>query len=158
LHKYTSVEEIIDEFCVIRRKTYQTRKDALIVDMRSVLVKLSNRARYILDVLSGVIDMRKKTNKQVDELLESMKYDRLDGDYKYLVKMPMDSVTEENVAHILKEKENTETELQILIATTIDQMWLKELDILEKEYGAYKIKREKLQIASTITPAKKGKK
>jgi len=61
----------------------------------------------------------------------------------------MDSVTEENVAHILKEKADTQTELEQLIATTPSQMWLKELDILEKEYANYKKKREKIQSGST---------
>jgi DNA topoisomerase-2 len=155
LHKYGSVEEIIDEFYQVRMKTYQTRKDALVVDMRKLLVKLSNKARYILAVLSDEIDLRKKNNQQVNDLLENMKYDRLEGDYKYLIKMPMDSVTEENVAHILKEKADTQTELEQLIATTPSQMWLKELEILEKEYANYKKKREKIQ-KSGITATSNG--
>ena len=132
LHKYKSVEEIIDDFFVIRRKTFQKRKDAQIADLRALLVRLSNRARYILDVLSGKVDLRKKTNQQVTELLEGFQYDKIEGDYKYLVKMPMDSVTEEHVAKIVKEKEDTDRELDVLIATTIEAMWLSELDTLEK--------------------------
>ena len=67
------------------------------------------------------------------------------GDYKYLTKMPMDSVTNENVKTILKEKEDTEKELAILLATTIETIWLKELEILETEYLKYKQYREKIQ-------------
>ena len=157
LHKYNSIEEIIEEFYMTRLQLYQVRKDALIKDMQKLLVKLSNRARYILDVLAGTIDLRKKTNQQVQELLEGLKYDRIDGDFKYLIKMPMDSVTEEHVAHILKEKADTEVELDILIGTTTGQMWLKELDVFEKEYDMYKRKREKLQSGSVAStkPSKK---
>jgi DNA topoisomerase-2 len=151
LHKYNSIEEIIEEFYMTRLQLYQVRKDALIKDMQKLLVKLSNRARYILDVLAGTIDLRKKTNQQVQDLLEGMSYDRIDGDFKYLIKMPMDSVTEEHVAHILKEKADTEVELDILIGTTTGQMWLKELDVFEREYDMYKRKREKLQSGSTLT-------
>jgi hypothetical protein len=68
----------------------------------------------------------------VTELLEGFQYDKIEGDYKYLVKMPMDSVTEEHVAKIVKEKEDTDRELEVLIATTIEAMWLSELDTLEK--------------------------
>ena len=157
LHKYNSIEEIIEEFYMTRLQLYQVRKDALIKDMNKLLVKLTNRARYILDVLAGTIDLRKKTNQQVQELLEGLKYDKIEGDFKYLIKMPMDSVTEEHVAHILKEKADTEIELDILMKTTTGQMWLKELDIFEKEYTTYKIKREKLQLGSVATtkPTKK---
>jgi DNA topoisomerase-2 len=151
LHKYTSIEEIIEEFYITRMKLYQVRKDSLITDMNKLLVKLSNRARYILDTLSGTIDLRKKTNKQVQELLEGMKYHSIDGDFKYLIKMPMDSVTEEHVANILKEKADTEAELAVLMNTTTSQMWLKELELFEKEYEMYKKKREVIQMGSSVT-------
>ena len=143
LHKYLSISEIIDDFFVTRLKTFQLRKDAQIAAMRALLVKLSNRARYILDVLNSVVDLRKKTNQQVVEMLEGFKYDMLDGDYKYLIKMPMDSVTEEHVAKIVKEKADTDKELEILVGTTVEQMWLKELDIFERDYQAFLAKRTK---------------
>jgi DNA topoisomerase-2 len=151
LHKYNTIEEIIEEFYMTRLELYQVRKDALIKDMNKLLVKLSNRARYIMDVLAGTIDLRKKTNQQVQDLMEGLKYDKVEGDFKYLIKMPMDSVTEEHVAHILKEKADTEIQLDILMKTTTGQMWLKELDVFEKEYSTYKAKREKLQSGSTLT-------
>jgi DNA topoisomerase-2 len=157
LHKYNTIEEIIEEFYMTRLQLYQVRKDALIKDMQKLLVKLSNRARYILDVLADTIDLRKKTNQQVQDLLEGMKYDKVEGDFKYLIKMPMDSVTEEHVAHILKEKVDTEVELDLLMKTTTGQMWLKELDVFEKEYDVYKVKHVKLQNGSVATtkPTKK---
>ena len=155
LHKYTNVEEIIEDFYQVRMATYQKRKDSLIADMRKLLVKLSNRARYILANLDGSIDLRRKTAAQVTELLVSMKFDKIDEDYKYLIKMPMDSVTSENVASILKEKEDTEKSLAQLMATTLEQMWLSELENLEKEYAVYKTKREKLQCDEPVS-AKSG--
>jgi DNA topoisomerase-2 len=145
LRKYESVEEIIQEFYGIRIAVYQKRKDYLIADLQKLLVKLSNRAQYILCCLDGYIDLRKKNAEQVNSLLESKSFSKIDGDYKYLIKMPMDSVTTENVAHILKEKETAEHDLQKLRMTTLEQMWITELDVLEKEYDVYKLKREKLQ-------------
>ena len=135
LHKYLTIEEIIDDFFVTRMKTYQKRKEALICAMEQLLVRLSNRARYILETLSGDVDLRKKTGKQVFELLSGRGFVELEGDYSYLIKMPMDSVTEENVAKILKEKADTENELAVLKATTLEQIWMKELDIFEAKYG-----------------------
>jgi hypothetical protein len=91
----------------------------------------------------------------VTALLNDMKFAVIDGDFKYLVKMPMDSVTQENVAHIMKEKENTETELNELKAKTLQKMWLDELTILENEYTYYKSKREKIQTGTTQKVVKK---
>jgi DNA topoisomerase-2 len=145
LKKYTSVDEIIDEFYEIRLETYKKRKMYIIQDISNKLVKLSNRSKYILMNLSDDIDLRKKTGDQVNALLEGFGFDRIDGDYKYLVKMPMDSVTEENVQSILKEKADTEAELELLKSTSLQQMWKHELELFENEYDKYKLKREKIQ-------------
>ena len=145
LHKYNSVEEIIDDFYGVRIKLYQKRKEHQVADMERKLVKLSNRARYIQDNLSGTIDLRRKSAVQVTEMLTTMKYDSIDGDFKYLIKMPMDSVTQENVANIMKEKEETETELNLLKGTSVEKMWVRELETLEHEYDIYKVKRQRIQ-------------
>jgi DNA topoisomerase-2 len=155
LHKYGTVEEIIDDYFGVRMNLYQKRKDYLVVALENKLVKLSNRARYIQETLKGTIDLRKKNAQQVTELLTSMNFVIIDGDFKYLIKMPMDSVTEENVASIMKEKADTETELEMLKATTLETMWLNELNNLEKEYDIYKKKREVIQTGERTTNEKK---
>ena len=146
LHKYASPEEIIDDFYGVRIGIYHKRKAYLIAEMEKKLVRLSNRAKYIQETLAGTVDLRRKKSDQVTELLTKKQYATIDGDFKYLIKMPMDSVTEENVTSIMKEKETTETELDTLKKTTVEKMWLGELNTLEKEYAKYKTKREKIQI------------
>jgi DNA topoisomerase-2 len=151
LHKYTTIEEIIDDFYGVRMGIYQKRKAYLVEDMEKKLVKLSNRARYIQETLAGTIDLRRKTGVQVTELLTGMKFALYDGDYKYLIKMPMDSVTQENVANIMKEKENTEMELAALKATPLEKLWTNELDVLDAEYDKYKKHREQIQQGTGVS-------
>jgi DNA topoisomerase-2 len=156
LHKYSSVAEIIDDFYGVRLATYQKRKNAQIVAMEKKLIKLSNRARYIQETLVGTVDLRKKNAVQVVELMVSRKFEPLDGDYKYLVKMPMDSVTQENVDSIMKENTQCAMELDILRKTTLEQIWSRELTQFENEYISYKGRREKLQLSGAIVkPSKK---
>jgi DNA topoisomerase-2 len=82
-------------------------------------------------------------------------FDKIDGDYKYLVKMPMDSVTSENVEKLRRERDETLRELEVLKQTTLEQMWLRELDVLDAKYQDYKKLREELQMA-VPAPEKKG--
>lgn len=145
LHKYGSIEEILNDFYTVRIDVYGKRKAYLIDILEKKLVKLSNKARYIQETLVNVIDLRRKTAQVVTELLTERTFDLIDGDYKYLIKMPMDSVTEENVASIMKDKENAVNELELLRKTSLEKMWLSELDTLEKEYTTYKSYREKVQ-------------
>jgi len=146
LHKYSSPEEIIDDFYGVRIGLYHKRKAYLIAEMEKKLIRLFNRAKYIQETLDGTVDLRRKKSDQVTELLTQKQYATIDGDFKYLIKMPMDSVTEENVTNIIKEKETTEQELDTLKKTTVEKMWTVELNTLEKEYAKYKTKREKIQI------------
>jgi DNA topoisomerase-2 len=151
LKKYATVEQVIEDFYGVRIDMYGKRKAYLVEELRKKLVKLSNRAKYILETLDGRIDLRKKTGQQITDLLTSRGFVLIDGDFKYLIKMPMDSVSEENVAHILKEKGDAEVALSQLLATTVEQMWLQELDNLSREYGVYRTKRERIQSGSERT-------
>ena len=158
LRKYASVEDIIEDFYDVRLEMYSKRKKQLIKDLEHKLVKLSNRAKYILATLDGSVDLRRKNATAVHELLTSKGYDLLDGDFKYLIKMPMDSVTQENVDKILKEKSDAETELELLKKTTLEAMWLSELEHLQKEYNSYKKVRESIQNGETKQTKKVVKK
>jgi DNA topoisomerase-2 len=158
LRKYASVEDIIEDFYDVRLEMYSKRKKQLIKDLEHKLVKLSNRAKYILATLDGSVDLRRKNATAVHELLTSKGYDLLDGDFKYLIKMPMDSVTQENVDKILKEKSDAETELELLKKTTLETMWLSELEHLQKEYNVYKKLRESIQNGETKQTKKVVKK
>jgi DNA topoisomerase-2 len=158
LRKYGSVEQIIDDFYDVRLSTYSKRKKQMIIDLEKLLVKLSNRARYILATLDGSVDLRKKNAQLVKELMTSKGFDLIDGNFNYLIKMPMDSVTEENVEKILKEKTDAENELNKLKKTTLETMWLSELETLQNEYKKYKVTRENIQKGASTNNVKKVKK
>jgi DNA topoisomerase-2 len=107
---------------------------------------LSNKAKYILEVLEGTIDLRRMKKEDIYNMLLKKEYDEID-EFKYLTKMPMDSVSEENIQRILKEKENKELELSLLMKKTIQQIWLEELETLKEKYMSFK--QEKTNIITT---------
>lgn len=159
LKKYDSVEDIIDDYYVIRLHYYGLRKDYMIDALEKELLILSNKARYIQEVLSDTIDLRKKKKEQINLLLSSKGYNIIDedGDFKYLVRMPMDSVSEENVAKLLQDHDTKQEALDKIKATTIEQMWLQELEVLEQEYRLYKEERTQAQIGDSKQTNKKKK-
>jgi DNA topoisomerase-2 len=148
LKKYETVEAIIDDYFETRYEMYQVRKDYMINDLTRELVLLSNKARYIKENLDGTIDLRKKNKALVSEMLKEKGYNMIDEDdeYKYLVKLPMDSVTEENVQKIFKEQENKAVELEVVKNTSANQMWTGELISLKKEYTGYLEERKRLMM------------
>ena len=159
LKKYDSVTEIIDDYFDIRLEFYEDRKDALIDVLERDLLILSNKAKYIQEILNDTIDLRKKKKNEIIDMLIEKEYDVIENDneFKYLVKMPMDSVSEENVEKILKEHKNKEVELMIIKNTTIQQMWLKDLEALEELYTEYVEQRNQSVSGENISVKKKLK-
>jgi DNA topoisomerase-2 len=157
LQKYTKISDIIDDYYETRLKLYQERKNHMTTALEKDLVLLSNKAKYIKENLDDTIDLRKKKKEEVIKMLHDKGYDIMDGDqeYKYLIKMPMDSVTEENVDKLLKDKTLKENELETVKNTTIHKMWLTELDNLKSIYAEYKTHRERLMNGEDTKVAKK---
>ena len=157
LKKFSCPKDIIDHYLDVRHTVYVERKKALLIELERDALKLSNRARFIMENLDDTIDLRRKKNDVIVELLKSREYDVIDDDdnYNYLVKMPMNSVSEENVQKLLNEKDGKMTEVNLLKATTETQMWLNELVELEDDYESYIKERAKLDV--TTSKAKKGK-
>jgi len=147
LKKYEKVSEIIDDYFETRLKMYQTRKDYLVANIEYELKVLSNKARYVKENLDGTIDLRKKKKDEIHSMLQAKAYDIIDydEDYKYLVKMPMDSVTEENVDKLFREHTCKTEELEKIKNTTTHDMWMSELESLTQLYLEYKEDRERLQ-------------
>jgi DNA topoisomerase-2 len=148
LKKYGNVEEIIDDYFDIRLEYYENRRDYLIENLEQELMVLSNKSKYIHELLNGTIDLRNKKKQEIIDMLIEQDYDTIDkdDDFKYLVKMPMDSVSEENIERLNKDHSNKLQELNLLKETTIQQMWLSELTLLEIEYVEYQKEREKSQL------------
>jgi hypothetical protein len=116
----------------------------MINTLEKELIILLNRKKYINETLNDTIDLRKKKKDVIIDMLKTKGYDIIDDDneYKYLVKMPMDSVTEENAEKIFAEYTKKCNELDEIKNRTIVEMWNTELIQLKKEYVVYKQDRE----------------
>ena len=159
LKKYNTVEEIIENYYKVRLELYQERKNYLVAELQKEMVSLTNKARYIKENLDGTIDLRKKKKDSILQMLKDKNYDVLeeDNDYKYLIKMPMDSVTEENVTRLYKERDDKQSTLDKIVITPIQVMWLQDLEVLEKSYLEYKIERTNLNSGKKIVKSVKSK-
>jgi hypothetical protein len=77
----------------------------------------------------------------VDTAEQAAQLVHVDGNYDYLIKMPMVSVSAENVDRLRKECAETAQALETLRNTTVEQMWLSELDTFQTHYQTYVSKR-----------------
>jgi len=147
LKKYENVKDIVDDYYIKRLELYDKRKDYQLKILRDELVILSNKARFIQENLDDIIDLRKKSNLENENKLMERNYDKVENSYKYLLKLPMDSVSIENFEKLMKEKDEKDSLINKLEKLTNRDIWLEELKILEENYKNYKIMRFNIQNA-----------
>ena len=149
LLKFESIQDLIAHYMGLRMAFYVKRKASQIVVLNQETLVLSNKARFISELLDDRLDLRKKKTNVVSALLKERNYSVVDGDadYKYLVKLPMDSVTEENSIRIMNERDRKLAELTELTGTSEQTLWLNELTVLKNEYIKY---MEKHRVAQNV--------
>ena len=90
-----------------------------------------------MDVVEDRIIIYKQTKQNIKEQLEIGNFPLIHDSYDYLLKLPIYSLTKEEIDKLLKEKDGLtkqHTELSVLSAK---DMWLGELTTFEKEYSKF---------------------
>ena len=163
---FKTVEEIVNHFIKVRMTYYLKRKQIQLAELKRETMILSNKARFITDILADTIDLRKKKIDEVNSILKKMNYDAVQiknntdddessnatgADYKYLTKMPMDMVTEENVQKLLKERDLKIGKLNDLENTKESDIWINELNDFKTQYNIYLKERNKIDDPSSTS-------
>ena len=159
LRKFDNVYEIIDSYYLVRYEYYIKRKAHIIGQLEIELKVLINKTRFIQYNLDDKIDLRKKSKQEISKIMCEFKFDvgeNGDGDYNYLVKLPMDSVCKENVEKLMNIYENKNAELETIKSCSVEHMWLKELGELKIAYKEFIEVTNKL--GEKVDSSKKSKK
>ena len=154
LRKYATIYDIIEDYYAERLALYAKRKTAMLAQLANELRVLTNRARYIQEVLDDKLELRRQTKEAIFAKMTAHGYEHIEGDaeFKYLLKMPMDSVTDENVRNLLSERDSKRAQHKGLTDTTIQALWTRDLDELETEYRKWATSAE----ASVVSMATSG--
>ena len=132
LKHYPNIKEIIDDYYVTRLEFYNKRRTFMIKQLENECLILQNKWNYIQEVLNDTIDLRKKKINEINEMLENKNYMKMEKSFNYLIKMSMDSVSEESIKQLKDKYDEKQKELEYLKNTTIEKMWLNDLDELKE--------------------------
>jgi DNA topoisomerase-2 len=124
LKKY-ELKEILEEYYEVRLDMYGRRKAAQLQGMNAALEVLVSKVKYVRGVISGEYDLRGKTKTDVDAMLKELP--KISGNYNYLTKMAMDSVTEEKAKELEKEHDEMDARVKELAGLTREALWQKDL-------------------------------
>ena len=149
IKKYSKVNDIIEEFCLVRSEFYVKRKDYLVKDLESKISMLDIKTRFIYEFINETIKIIRVKKAQIYKQLKERGYPLMESKYDYLLKMPIDNLTEEKMIELEKNCDNLKKELSDLKHKTHNDLWIDDLVCLKKElqnYG-YDLKKKKLKIA-----------
>jgi len=166
IQKYDTAVEIIKEWAETRIFKYFERKNYQIKNLEKEAKVLSNKMRFILDVIAGNIQIMNKKLKEITERLIELKYPPINtgsedvGEeleekeekavdevvdaninykhYNYLLKLPISQLTYDRKVILEKEYNELDEKLRILKNTNIEDLWLNDLSELEKEWDEHK--------------------
>tara|TARA_R110000850_G_scaffold27412_2_gene77491 strand:+ start:225 stop:1571 length:1347 start_codon:yes stop_codon:yes gene_type:complete len=128
---FTKAEDIVKHFVEVRLKWYQIRKDFLIDKTEKQLSLVTNKARFINDIIKGKLKINNVPKETIVTYLKTNNYDTVHGTYDYLLSMSIHSLTKERYEKLLLEKEGCIIALKTLKATDPKEMYLNDLKKLK---------------------------
>lgn len=130
--KWESVEQLLNYWFDIRLKAYETRKNAWVAVLKDQLSKLNNLHRFILAVIDEEIVINNRKRDVIVKDLEKGKFDKVNDSFDYLLNIPIYNFTKEKVDEIKEKLKDKKEELKEYSAMTPGQIWIKDLEELEK--------------------------
>ena len=208
IQKYESAIEIIKEWSETRILKYFERKNYQIKNLEKEAKVLSNKMRFILDVIAGNIKIMNKKLKEITARLIELNYPPINtgsdepskelgeaagaagagaaggaddadeagevvGDaeaainykhFNYLLKMPISQLTYDRKVILEREYNELDERLRNLRNTNIEDLWLNDLNELEKEWEEHRnnilkeYENDRLGIVDAKVVKKKAKK
>lgn len=162
IKKYIDVYEVIDDFYKVRLDSYVKRREHQLRILEHQLELISAKVRFILMVVEEKLIINNKKKSQIEEELTKHGFPKLGRSvddtvsYDYLLTMPIYNLTYEKLEELKKNHKQQETEYLIMKDKTPDEIWLEELDELEKAYIVwYRNKMDRMENLQTSKPKKK---
>jgi DNA topoisomerase-2 len=136
---FTSASEIIEYFVKFRLTFYDKRKQYIIDTLTQELLVLSNKARFINDIINNKLKINNVPKKEIVLYLQTADFDEVNGSYQYLLSLPIYTLTKETYEDLLSTVLTKELELEEIKKRLPVSMYREDLQelkkALQKEYN-----------------------
>lgn len=143
LKLYKNINEIMNEFYLIRLKAYDIRKKYLLNELTKKISILFNQVKFITDICDKTIIIERKNKTELLKILS--RYDKIDNSYDYLINMHLYSLTLEKIIELENKLEKEQNKFNNLLNTEIEELWLQDLQSLSDAYSIPSVNIKKIQ-------------
>jgi DNA topoisomerase-2 len=131
--KCSGPKDIVDLYLPVRLDLYAKRCEFQIERLEKLVERHSAIMKFLRLVMDDKINLKQKKAEIEDTLEKVHKLPKIDDGYKYLLGMPFSSISEEELKKHRDTLEKVQKDLTELRGKTPKQIWLEELDVLEKK-------------------------
>jgi DNA topoisomerase-2 len=131
IKKYATPNEMLIDYAHKRISIYKDRKMYMLKDLRSKLPYHQNIVEFIRLHCDDEIDLRRKTDEECDEILEDAGLERMENSFDYLLKLPMRTLTKENIEKHQSQLDDLNKRIIGIDGTAPHELWLNDLSNLK---------------------------
>ena len=135
IREFNNIKEILDAFIKIRLEYYTKRKKYLLEKYMDEIQIDASKYLWCKGVIDETIKIKNKKKDDIVKVLEKTdKIVKKDDSYNYLLNMPLSSITKEKMTELAEKIKGLKDKIKELQKKTIEEMWLADLDEIEKEF------------------------
>ena len=127
LKKY-NIENILDEFYLIRLEYYKKRKEYLLKKLDTDIKITRSKIRFIKEIASSKLKIFNKTKKEIIKVLHEKKYYKYNNKFDYLINMPFYNLSNEKLKELDDKNKLSTDKFNKLKNTTESELWLEDLN------------------------------
>jgi len=93
---------------------------------------LYNKMKFIKFILEDKLDLKNKKRITIEKSMSELELKKIDDSFDYLLNMNFLSLSNEKLHDLKNNYENKKTEIKRIEETSIDKMWLTDLQNVKK--------------------------
>lgn len=129
---FNSAEEVVSYFVNFRLGYYEKRKTHLLNSLEREQAQLSARARFIKAIIDFEIKVANVKKAEIVAGIEKLDLQKQDGNYDYLLSMPIHTLTLEKYEELLKKLDEVKKEIDKVTKTKPIDFYQRDLKELRK--------------------------
>lgn len=161
--KFNDELDLMNYFCNFRYGWYETRKEYMLSYLLNKLNIVKYKKKFIEFIIAKKIIINNRSKSAIlDDLVKhnfpklSISNDDSDLNYRYLIDLPLFSLTLEKIEELEEEYKKKQMEYDVYLNKTINEIWLDELTEFETLYD--KLMKESSKSNNSSDKKIKGKK
>lgn len=132
IKRYNSPWDVVCDYAKVRLDGYVRRRAHVLKHLAEEIDVLADKARFIEGIICDKIDLKKKSDSEVEDILTSHGFhrDKATGTFDHLLDMPMSSMTLKRKAVLDDKLHAKQADSRRLEQMTPSKMWIEELESL----------------------------